>query len=166
MSFRALYERRVTDPADLDAIILFHDADFVADEITFDQTQAVVEIVFDQDVRYLPENLPLPQLRDQRRHWIGSSAVVPFVECRLVVRNARGFTLTGDDVKWGILGTARFDAEESRLVLDSGVGPDIVIPVEELDVSVAISNRTRAFRRLRKRGPVESMSARLPQQSD
>jgi hypothetical protein len=87
------YQPRATHhrPADLHEIVWFHDADFDADEITFNERARTVDVVFDQEVRQLPSDLPLPKVRNKRRRWFGTHALTPFVECRLLVRPALGF---------------------------------------------------------------------------
>jgi hypothetical protein len=162
VNYQPLREVRTGNSEDMEEIVWFHDANFAVDEITFDKTAATVEIVFDQDVRHLPSDLPLPQLRQQRRRWFGSSALVPFVECRLRVRHARQFSLQGDEMTWGVLNRPLFDQRRRILTIEAVFGPNIEIGVDAFDVAVSMSSLVRFYKPLRTFLLGESLGERMP----
>ena len=147
---KALREISVSSPERIDEIVWFHDADFDADEISVDEENETVTVVFDQAVSWLPDDLDLPSPKSSGRGWlkyIRFHELMPFVECELVVRQASGFDLD-DDQTWGTLDDASYDSNRQVVRISSGIGPNIDVRVSGFDVAVRISDRIRAHRHI------------------
>ena len=147
---KALREISVSSPEKIDEIVWFHDADFVTDEISVDEENETVTVVFDQAVSWLPDDLDLPSPKSSGHGWlkyIRFHELMPFVECELVIRQASGFDL-GDGETWGMLNDASYDSSRQVVRISSFIGPNIDVHVNGFEVAVRISDHIRAHRHI------------------
>src|SRR5450759_2373677 len=147
---KALKEISVSSPERIDEIVWFHDAGFHADEISVNEENETVTVVFDQAVGSLPDDLDLPSPKGSGRGWLNYirfHELMPFVECELVVRQASGFDLD-DDQTWGMLNDASYDSNRQIVRISSVFGPNIDVHVNGFEITVRISDRIRSYRHI------------------
>lgn len=147
-----LREVTIYSPEKIDDVVWFHDADFDANEISYDEEEGTVTIVFDQAVDQLPQDLGLPSPDESSRSWLNFirfRQIMPFVQCELVIRHATGLEIRGDrDQSWGVLNDASYEPDRQVLRIRRIFGPKIEVAVKQFELAARASAHVRSRRRI------------------
>ena len=123
-----------------------HDAHFDWQQIEWDAEQRTVTIPFWQESTG-ETNQAGPEFVAKRR--FGATVLkVPFVRCRLIVRQATGVQIASDGRdEPGMLNYVDFHSRSASIRVKAAIGPGVSIAVNAIDVEIALTDEAEFWKK-------------------